>query len=85
MNTAPGSTEGEQVLVSLTRVKLQARFYCSKEAGSSARGKLLLDHKIRTLEEELAKTRFKSKSTLGEMETRVKTKNTSGTPHFWRF
>jgi hypothetical protein len=47
--------------------------------------KLLLDHKIRTIEEELAKMRFKSKSTLGEMETRGQTKATSRTLVFWRF
>ncbi|KAJ7787442.1 hypothetical protein B0H14DRAFT_2629305 [Mycena olivaceomarginata] len=67
MNTAPGRTEASSQMLLLTQKRLV-----------QAQGeKLLLDHKIRTLEEELAKTRFKSKSTLGEMETRVKTKNTS--------
>ncbi|KAJ7858920.1 hypothetical protein B0H14DRAFT_2577483 [Mycena olivaceomarginata] len=67
MNTAQGRTEASSQMLLLTQKRLV-----------QAQGeKLLLAYKIRALEEELAKTRFKSKSTLGEMETRVKPKNTS--------
>ncbi|KAJ7859072.1 hypothetical protein B0H14DRAFT_3135322 [Mycena olivaceomarginata] len=67
MNTAPGSTEASSQVLLLTQKRLV----------EAQEEKLLLDHKIRTIEEELAKMRFKSKSTLGEMETRGQTKATS--------
>ncbi|KAJ7817630.1 hypothetical protein B0H14DRAFT_2601926 [Mycena olivaceomarginata] len=60
-----------------TEASNQVLLLAQKRLVEAQEEKLLLDHKIRTIEEELARMRFKSKSTLGETETRGQTKATS--------